>query len=88
MDSYDEHDNLNAALSAANEYPTNLLRTQSFPHDLEAYNKALEQQEQRLFVDDDPEYCGVKLLEAYDGGGKPTFDSYSLEALAIFTENS
>lgn len=69
MDSSDQYDVLNAALTAADKYPANLLRSQLFKHDLVAYNEALRQQESRLF-EDDPEFSGVKLFEAYDGCGK------------------
>lgn len=76
MDSYDQYDILNAALASANDYPANLLRSQSFEHDLLAYNKALRQQESRLF-EDDPEFSGVKLFEAYDGCGKSILQLWS-----------
>lgn len=69
MDSYDQYDALNAALTTADKYPANLLRSQLFKYDLAAYNEALGQQESRLF-EDDPEFAGVKLFEAYDGCGK------------------
>lgn len=73
MDSYDQYDVLNAALTAANEYPANLLRSQSFKHDLVAYSEALRQRdldEDSPLFDDDPDFSGVKLFEAYDGCGK------------------
>ncbi|KAG8164438.1 hypothetical protein KVR01_006356 [Diaporthe batatas] len=66
MDSYDQHDVLNAALVDANTYPVNLLRSHSFKHELLSYNETLREQEQRLFVDE-PDYSGVKLVESYDG---------------------
>lgn len=69
MDSYDQYDILNEALTAFNDYPSNSLRSHSFKHDLVAYNDALGRQESRLF-EDDPDFSGVKLLEAYDGCGK------------------
>lgn len=74
MDSYDQYDILNDALTASNDYPSNLLRSHSFRHDLVAYNEALGQQESRLF-EDDPDYSGVELLEAYDGCGKSALES-------------
>lgn len=69
MDSYDQHDMLNAALNDAKGYPANLMRSQSFAHDLVAYNQTLLEQESRLFLDD-PDYSGVKLVESYDGCGE------------------
>lgn len=69
MDSYDQHDVLNAALVDADEYPVNLLRTHSFKHELLSYNETLQDQEPRLFVDE-PDYSGVKLVESYDGCGE------------------
>lgn len=66
MESYDQYDALNAALNAYDDYPVNLLRSQSFEHELAAYSEALQQQESRLFGDDH-ETSGIKLLESYDG---------------------
>lgn len=80
MDSYDQYDILNAALIDAKEYPANLVRSQSFKHDLLAYNDALRGQESRLFLDD-PNYSGVNLVESYDGGGKSNDDSNTLESI-------
>lgn len=82
MDSYDQYDDLDAALANSNDYPVNLLRSQSFKHDLVAYNEALRQHELRLF-DDDPEFSGVKLLEAYDGCGKLKFSSILICSVAF-----
>jgi len=86
MDSYDQ---LNTALIDAKKYPTNLLRSQSFKHDLLAFNDALRVDECRLFLDDPeyPEYSGVKLFESYDGGGKSDGEYDRTKALFAFTDN-
>lgn len=86
MDSYDQYDALNDAVTASNSYPSNLLRSHSFKHDLVAYNDALGRQESRLF-EDDPEFAGVKLFEAYDGCGKPALGFDSLKNLSPFTKD-
>jgi hypothetical protein len=74
MDSYDQYDVLNTALVDAKQYPNNLIRSQSFKHDLLEYNEELRRQESRLFLDH-PEYSGVRLIESYDGGGEYSDDA-------------
>lgn len=83
MGSYDQYDALSNAIIASNAYPSNLLRSHSFKHDLMAYNEALGLQESRLF-EDEPDFSGVKLFEAYDGCGKSTFEFDSLKNLGFF----
>lgn len=90
MDSYDQHDVLNAALVYANTYPINLSRSHSFKHELLSYNEALRKQELRLFLDE-PDYSGVKLVESYDGCGKLNLililQEYSLQVLIAVKQN-
>lgn len=78
MDSYDQYDMLNAALNDAKGFPANLMRSQSFEHDLVAYNQALLEQESRLFLDE-PDYSGVKLVESYDGYSESNIESDDLK---------
>lgn len=85
MDSYDQYDILNDALTASNDYPSNLLRSHSFRHDLVAYNDTLGRQESRLF-EDNSEYSGVELLEAYDGCGKSAPESGNPKLSRLFTK--
>lgn len=80
MDSYDQYDILNSALAAANEYPSNILRSHSFEHDLVAYKEALQQQATRLFVSDS-ERSGLKLFESHDGYGQSALQLRSLRYL-------
>lgn len=64
MQSIDQFDKLEAACRTPEEYPANLLRTQSFQHSLQSYKKSLQDKRVKLFH---PRTHIVDILEAYDG---------------------
>jgi hypothetical protein len=62
----DPYDMLWAACKAAPSYPTNLLRTRTFPHTLESYRTLLDEEESRLFTSTPTDHM-IVLSEAFDG---------------------
>jgi hypothetical protein len=82
----DNYDKLQAAGKAADNYPSNLLRSRSFGHTLESYQKRLHDEHTRIF-NPDPEYTVVGFLEAFDGQDGELPVSVPCDGVAMRLEN-